>query len=156
MLRAVARALPLWQHDLTMLQRIHLTNGIDLGYQDVGAGPAVFLIHGHPLDHTMWHPQVQFLSLNYRVIVPELRGYGVTPLPDGKRVTLLDDFAEDILALADGLRIERFAIVGLSLGGQITLEVYRQAPQRIRAVGARRYLCQSRYSGDEADPSRHR
>ncbi len=134
MLRTVARGVPLWQHEVIMLQRIQLPNGIDLGYQDVGAGPAVFLIHGHPLDHTMWRPQVEFLSPKYRVIVPELRGYGVTPLPPSKRVTLLDDFAEDILALADHLRIERFAIVGLSLGGQITLEVYRQASQRIRAL----------------------
>jgi 3-oxoadipate enol-lactonase len=117
-----------------MLQRTQLPNGIDLAYQDIGAGPAVFLIHGHPLDHTMWRPQVKFLAPKYRVIVPELRGYGVTQLPDGKRVTLLDDFAEDILALADHLRIERFAIVGLSLGGQITLETWRQAPARIRAL----------------------
>jgi 3-oxoadipate enol-lactonase len=134
MLRTVARGVPLWQHDLTMLQRIQIPNGIDLAYQDVGTGPAVFLIHGHPLDHTMWQPQVEFLHNRYRLIVPELRGYGTTPLPAGKRVTLLDDFAEDILALADHLRIESFAIVGLSLGGQITLEVYRQAPHRIRGL----------------------
>ena len=62
---------------VTMLQRIQLPNGIDLAYQDVGAGPAVVLVHGHPLDHTMWQPQVEFLAPNYRVIVPELRGYGV-------------------------------------------------------------------------------
>jgi pimeloyl-ACP methyl ester carboxylesterase len=117
-----------------MLQRIQLPNKIDLAYQDVGAGPTVFLIHGHPLDHTMWRPQVKFLASKYRLIVPELRGYGTTPLPTGKQVTLLDDFAEDILALADHLNIERFAIVGLSLGGQITLETWRQAPDRIRAL----------------------
>src|SRR5277367_3333132 len=117
-----------------MLQRIQLPNGIDLAYQDIGSGPAVVLVHGHPLDHTMWEPQANFLAPNYRVVVPELRGYGTTPLPAGKKVTLLDDFAEDILALVDHLRIERFAIVGLSLGGQIALETYRQAPDRIRAI----------------------
>jgi len=130
----MAHQVPLWQHDLIMLQRIHLPNGIDLAYQDAGSGPAIFLVHGHPLDHTMWQPQVEFLAPKYRVIVPELRGYGTTPLPPGKSVTLLDDFAEDILALADHLHIERFVIVGLSLGGQIVLETYRQAPERIRAV----------------------
>jgi 3-oxoadipate enol-lactonase len=117
-----------------MLSRIHLPNGIDLAYQDAGAGPAIILVHGHPLDHTMWAPQVDFLSPSYRVIVPELRGYGVTPLPAGKRVTLLDDFAQDILALADHLQIERFILVGLSLGGQIILETWRQAPDRMRAL----------------------
>jgi pimeloyl-ACP methyl ester carboxylesterase len=117
-----------------MLQRIQLPNGIDVAFQDTGNGPAVFLIHGHPLDHTMWQPQVEFLRDRYRLIVPELRGYGATPLPAGKRVTLLDDFAEDILTLANHLNIDRFAIVGLSLGGQIAFETLRQAPDRIRAI----------------------
>ena len=117
-----------------MLSRVPLPNGIDLAYQDVGDGPAIVLIHGHPLDHTMWQPQVESLAPNYRVIVPELRGYGITPLPAGKQITLLDDFAEDILALADCLNIDRFVIVGLSLGGQIALETWRQASHRIRAL----------------------
>lgn len=117
-----------------MLQRTRLPNGIDLAYQDVGDGPAVVLVHGHPLDHTMWQPQVEFLRNRYRLIVPELRGYGATSLPAGKNTTLLDDFAEDIVALADHLNIDRFVIVGLSLGGQITLETYRQAPHRIRGL----------------------
>jgi pimeloyl-ACP methyl ester carboxylesterase len=82
----------------------------------------------------MWKPQVDFLKPKYRLIVPDLRGYGTTPLPEGKNVTLLDDFAEDILGLADRLNIDRFAIVGLSLGGQIALETWRQAPGRIRGI----------------------
>jgi pimeloyl-ACP methyl ester carboxylesterase len=119
MQRAVARGLLLWQHDLTMLPRIQLPNGIDLAYQDIGDGPSIFLIHGHPLDHTMWGPQVEFLRSRYRMVIPDLRGYGATPLPAGKSVTLLD---------------ERFMIAGLSLGGQIVLETWRQAPDRIRAL----------------------
>jgi pimeloyl-ACP methyl ester carboxylesterase len=82
----------------------------------------------------MWQPQIDRLAENYRVVVPDLRGYGQTPLPAGKRVTLLDDFAEDILALADLLHLDRFALAGLSLGGQIALETWRQAPQRIRGL----------------------
>jgi pimeloyl-ACP methyl ester carboxylesterase len=117
-----------------MLQRIQLPSGIDFAYQDTGSGPAIVLVHGHPLDHTMWQPQVELLAPRYRVIVPELRGYGKTPLPVGKRVMLLDDFAEDILALTRILGVERFILVGLSLGGQIVLETHRQAPERIRAL----------------------
>ncbi len=117
-----------------MLPRIQLSNGIELAYQDSGTGPAIILVHGHPLDHTMWAPQVEFLSPSYRVVVPELRGYGLSPLPVGKRVTLLDDFAQDILALADHLQIERFILIGLSLGGQIILEAWRRAPVRVRAL----------------------
>ncbi len=111
-----------------------LPTGVDLAYLDTGSGPAVVLVHGHPLDHTMWQPQIDLLAPNYRVIMPDLRGYGATPLPPGKNVTLLDDFAEDILALASLLHIDRFAIAGLSLGGQIVLETWRQAPRRIRGL----------------------
>ena len=117
-----------------MLDKIQLPNGVGLAYMDTGSGPAVVLVHGHPFDHTMWQPQIDLLASNYRVIVPDLRGYGQTPLPAGKRETLLDDFAEDILTLADLLHIDRFAIAGLSLGGQIVLETYRQAAHRIRGL----------------------
>jgi pimeloyl-ACP methyl ester carboxylesterase len=113
---------------------MQLHNGVDLAYLDIGSGPTVVLVHGHPLDHTMWQPQIERLAPNYRVIVPDLRGYGATPLPPGKQVTLLDEFAEDILALASRLQIDRFAIAGLSLGGQIVLETCRQAPERIRGL----------------------
>jgi pimeloyl-ACP methyl ester carboxylesterase len=117
-----------------MLARRPLPNGIDLAYQDAGTGPALIFVHGHPLDHTMWGPQLDFLKDRYRVVVPDLRGYGATQLPSGKRETLLEDFAGDLLALADRLSIERFAIAGLSLGGQIVLETYRQAPERVRGL----------------------
>jgi len=124
----------LCQDEDIMFDRIQLPNNIDLAYLDAGSGPAVVLVHGHPFDHTMWQPQIDLLAPNYRVIVPDLRGYGQTPLPPGKQVTLLDDFAEDVLALADLLRIDRFALAGLSLGGQIALETWRQAPERIRGL----------------------
>ena len=74
----------MWEHGVIMLQRTQLPNGIDLAYQDVGAGPAVVLVHGHPLDYTMWQPQVEFLRNRYRLIVPELRGYGSTPCLRGR------------------------------------------------------------------------
>ncbi|HKW87502.1 MAG TPA: alpha/beta fold hydrolase [Candidatus Acidoferrales bacterium] len=110
-------------------------NGIDLFYSSRGDGKrTVLLVHGHPLNHTMWRPQVEYLSANYRVVVPDLRGYGKSSLPEGSRETRLETFAADNLALMDSLGIQEFVLGGLSMGGQIVLEVYRQAPDRIQAL----------------------
>ncbi|HKW35254.1 MAG TPA: alpha/beta fold hydrolase [Candidatus Acidoferrum sp.] len=94
----------------------------------------VLLVHGHPFNHTMWRPQVEYLSANYRVVVPDLRGYGKSSLPEGSRETRLETFAPDNLALMDSLGIQEFVLGGLSMGGQIVLEVHRQAPDRIQAL----------------------
>ena len=59
-------------------------NGIRMAYDDVGSGPAVLLIHGFPLCRRMWHPQVGALTAaGYRVVTPDLRGFGASETPDG-------------------------------------------------------------------------
>jgi len=82
----------------------------------------------------MWAPQAAVLSGNHRVLVPDLRGYGRSSQPFGSRETRLETFASDNLALIDALGIRSFALAGLSMGGQIVLEMYRQAPERIEAL----------------------
>jgi 3-oxoadipate enol-lactonase len=110
-------------------------NGIDLAYGDVGAGHrTVLLIHGHPFDRTMWQPQIDFLKSSYRIVVPDLRGYGKSSLPRESRETRLETFAADCLALTDALGVRTFVLGGLSMGGQIALEMFRQAPDRIDAL----------------------
>jgi len=109
--------------------------GAALAYDDAGDGlRTVLLIHGHPFNRTMWQPQAKFLQNNYRVIVPDLRGYGQSLMPDGSSETRLEVFAADNLALMDSLGVEKFVLGGLSMGGQIVLEMYRQAPGRIEAL----------------------
>jgi len=71
------------------------------------------------------------LKRSHRVVVPDLRGYGRSSLPIGSRETRLETFAEDNLALMDALGIRTFALGGVSMGGQIALEMYRQARERI-------------------------
>jgi pimeloyl-ACP methyl ester carboxylesterase len=110
-------------------------NGIRLAYSDAGAGArTILLIHGHPFNRTMWQPQIEFLKASYRVIAPDLRGYGDSSLPDGCHETRLETFAADNLALMEALGIKSFALGGLSMGGQIVLEMLRQAPHRIEAL----------------------
>ena len=110
-------------------------NGVDIYYDDHGNGrQSVLLIHGHPFNRTMWRPQREWLSQGYRVIVPDLRGYGHSALSRDSHETRLETFAADNLALMDALGIERFSLGGLSMGGQIVLEMHRQAPDRIQRL----------------------
>ncbi|MFF3714218.1 alpha/beta fold hydrolase [Streptomyces phaeochromogenes] len=105
-------------------------------YEDKGAHAStsvpLVLIHGHPFDRTMWAPQVAAFSPDRRVIAPDLRGYGRSPVVPG--LTPLATFAEDIAALLDDLGVREFALAGLSMGGQIVMECYRQFPERVRAL----------------------
>jgi pimeloyl-ACP methyl ester carboxylesterase len=81
----------------------------------------------------MWRPQVERLAgAGWRVIVPDLRGYGETTVIPGK--TPLETFARDIVGLLDRLGVERFVLGGLSMGGQIVMDIHRQVPDRIRGL----------------------
>jgi 3-oxoadipate enol-lactonase len=109
-------------------------NGITIGYDDTGAGENVLvLVHGHPFDRSMWRPQVEEISSKgWRVIAPDLRGYGESSVIPGK--TTLDVFATDIATLLNQLNIQEIVIGGLSMGGQIVMEFCRLYPERVRGV----------------------
>ncbi|MFG2867939.1 alpha/beta fold hydrolase [Streptomyces sp. NPDC048338] len=107
-------------------------DGLTIGYDDKGTGPALVLVHGHPFDRTMWRPQTERFAASHRVVVPDLRGYGATTVVPG--TTPLSAFAEDLAALLDRLGIGRFVLGGLSMGGQIVMECYRLFPERIRGL----------------------
>ncbi|MBB6119953.1 pimeloyl-ACP methyl ester carboxylesterase [Nocardiopsis algeriensis] len=107
--------------------------GVDLHYTDQGAGYPVLFIHGHPFDRTMWEPQVRALAgRGYRTIVPDLRGYGHSTVVPG--TTHLDSFARDLAGLLDHLGVDTAGVVGLSMGGQIALELCRLFPDRVDSL----------------------
>ncbi|HBG08074.1 MAG: alpha/beta hydrolase [Geobacteraceae bacterium GWC2_58_44] len=108
-------------------------NDISMTYDDVGTGPALLLIHGFPLNRQMWQPQLlPIAEAGYRVIAPDLRGFGATDAPlDGYS---MDGFADDLIALMDGLKIERAVVGGMSMGGYILLNLLERYPQRVRAA----------------------
>jgi 3-oxoadipate enol-lactonase len=106
---------------------------IAIGYDDVGDGEPLVLVHGHPFNRSMWRPQVETVSrAGGRVIAPDLRGYGETTVVPGK--TTLDVFARDLADLLDHLEVDRFVLGGLSMGGQIVMDFYRQFPDRVRGL----------------------
>ncbi len=106
-------------------------NGINLAFGDNGgSGPALLLIHGFPLCRRMWHPQLPKLTAaGYRVITPDLRGFGESDAPDGPYSMEL--FADDIIALLDHLGIDRATIGGMSMGGYVLFNLLVRYPARL-------------------------
>ncbi|MGH3005895.1 MAG: alpha/beta fold hydrolase [Gaiellaceae bacterium] len=108
-------------------------DGIAIGYDDEGRGEPLVLIHGHPFDRSMWRPQIEHFSRSgWRVIAPDLRGYGESTVVPGK--TPLETFACDIAALLDHLDVDDVVLGGISMGGQIVMQFHRLFAHRIRAL----------------------
>jgi 3-oxoadipate enol-lactonase len=108
-------------------------NGQRIRYDDSGGdGPPVILAHGFLMDRTMFEPQVDALSREFRVITWDERGFGETEF-DGKPFTYWDS-ARDCLGLLDHLDIERAVVGGMSQGGFVSLRAALLAPQRVRAL----------------------
>lgn len=105
---------------------------IQLAYTDVGAGPAVVLIHGYPFNRSLWTEQAEALRDRYRVVIPDLRGFGESD--SAGNLATMGRMAEDVAALMDHLEIEQAVIGGLSMGGYVALAFARQIPARVRAL----------------------
>ena len=106
--------------------------GIDLVYDDIGQGQPIVFIHGHPFNRSMWTGQLSYFQQKYRLVLPDLRGYGESGLSSPR--SMLDEMALDIVCLLDELNIDKAIFCGLSMGGQIVLDLYRLFPQKCKAL----------------------
>src|SRR5262245_6172618 len=107
-------------------------NGIDIDYTDQGAGTPVILIHAYPLSKRMWEDQLSALRHHCRVVTLDLRGFGDSDT--GPEPYSMDQMAADVRGLMSALEIDEATIVGLSMGGYVSLALYRQYPEVIRAL----------------------
>ena len=112
---------------------------IDRGPRD--AMPVVF-VHGYSLDHRMWSPQLDALSGQFRVVAYDTRGHGQSSVGDGQY--MMEDHADDLLALCDALQLDQAVLIGLSMGGYIVMRALEQAQGRFRAA----VLCDTRAEVD--------
>lgn len=110
------------------LNTTNLIATIDLSYEERGSGTPLVLLHGYPLDHTIWREQITALSSEARVIAPDLRGHGATPAPTG--AYSMDLMARDVLDLLDRLKVEKAVFAGHSMGSYVTFAAYHRAPER--------------------------
>lgn len=122
-----------------------------LAYEDSGTGPAVVLLHGFPLDRTMWAAQRVALERNYRVVTPDLRGHGASPGPDGE--WSIEAMADDVLETLDAAALTQPVVLGgLSMGGYVALAAVRKAPERFRGL----ILLDTRAGSDSTDAAKGR
>jgi pimeloyl-ACP methyl ester carboxylesterase len=107
-------------------------NGIRLHATTTGQGPVILLLHGFPDTHLVWRKQVPVLaSAGFRVIAPDLRGYGRSDAPPHVMDYTLDKLRADVIGLLDALHIDKVYLVGHDWGGIIGWQLAAMAPQRI-------------------------
>lgn len=112
----------------------------------------LILLHAYPFDARMWDPVRESLAARFRLITPDQRGLGRTPLPDTEHEPSLADAARDLLALLDKLQLDRVVLGGCSLGGYVTMALLRIAPERVGGL----VLIDTRATADPPEAARNR
>jgi 3-oxoadipate enol-lactonase len=137
------------------------SGGARLGFSDSGGGLPVVFLHPTPLDRDYWRPLCDELA-GVRAIVPDLRGHGSSELgtglpvggfarvPDAPVLTMAQ-LAADVLALLDHLELASAVFAGCSIGGYVLLELWRQAPHRMRGLA---FVCSKPQPDAEANLAR--
>jgi pimeloyl-ACP methyl ester carboxylesterase len=100
-----------------MKRRFVSTEG-ELAYVDEGEGPAVVLLHGFPTSSFLWRAFVPPLAARFRVIAPDLLGYGDSDKPEGADLSMTAQVGY-VQELLESLAVQRFAVVGHDLGGVV-------------------------------------
>jgi pimeloyl-ACP methyl ester carboxylesterase len=130
----------------------HLTVG-DARFHvvDRGSGPPLLFVHGFPLDHQMWVGQIEALADEYRVIAPDLRGFGESE--STLEVAPMEGYADDLARILDALEVTQpVTLCGLSMGGYIAWQFWKRHPGRLDKL----ILCDTRAAADTAEAAEDR
>lgn len=107
-------------------------NGARIFYKVQGQGEPMVLIHGYPLSGELFARNRDALARRYKVITIDLRGYGMSRAPEVPASISL--YAKDVFDVMSKLGVPEAIIGGMSMGGPIVFEMYRQAPERFRGM----------------------
>ena len=112
-----------------------VTSGdVSINYSDTGDGIPVLLVHAFPLNSRMWEPQIDALSDRFRLIAPDLRGFGASDAPEDRSKYAVDAFADDLKAVLDDAGVGEAVVCGLSLGGYIAFAFLRKYRSMVKAL----------------------
>jgi 3-oxoadipate enol-lactonase len=116
-----------------------------------GAGPPLLLVHGFPLDYTMWRHQIARFAATHRVIAPDLRGFGRSGVTPGK--VSMAQFALDLSEILELLQESRPVVLcGLSMGGYIAWQFFQNHRHQLAGL----IICDSKASPDSSEAVRQR
>jgi 3-oxoadipate enol-lactonase len=101
------------------------------GYEEVGAGIPVVLLHGFPHNRQLWEAQLAAPPTGVRVIAIDLPSFGES---ESAAVPSLDAWADWVAAALDALSIERAVFAGLSMGGYLCFALWRRHPSRVMGL----------------------
>jgi pimeloyl-ACP methyl ester carboxylesterase len=92
------------------------------------------LLHAFPIGANLWEPQVKSVPTGWRLITPDLRGFGGSTEIDSVNSLSMADYAADVVDLLDELGVTRAVIGGCSMGGYAALALYQSAAQRFEGL----------------------
>lgn len=111
-------------------------DGVQLYYEDEGAGPTLLFLHEYGGDHRSWWRQVDHFAKSHRCIVPAARGYLPSDVPETEADYGQDHAIADALAVLDHLQLGNAIVVGLSMGAYTGLRLAMEHPERVVALVA--------------------
>jgi pimeloyl-ACP methyl ester carboxylesterase len=107
-------------------------SGISLGYTNEGHNVPLLFVHGFPLSRGAWQKQIDALRSSYRVIAPDLRGFGESEAGTG--AVSMEQYAEDVCELLQQLKTGPVVLIGHSMGGYVSFAFLRRYPHLIRGL----------------------
>jgi len=123
-------------------------DGIRLHWREAGHGPRVVVfVHAFPLDGSMWEDQLRRLPRRWRLLAPDLRGFGMTREGGALEPLTMERFADDLALWLEHLGVDRVTLCGLSMGGYVSFAFWRRYRERVHAL----VLCDTRASTDSAE-----
>ncbi|HEY6763832.1 MAG TPA: alpha/beta fold hydrolase [Candidatus Sulfotelmatobacter sp.] len=105
----------------------------EIAYWVLGEGAPIVLLHPFPVNHEFWMPVADSLAARYRVILPDLRGHGESPVGEG--TATMEKHGADIVRVMDDANVGRAPLIGLSIGGYVLFELWRAHRDRVTALG---------------------
>lgn len=126
---------------------MQLSDGTELHFREQGNGSPVLLVHGFPLNGSMWNQQLESLAKQCRVLVPDLRGFGENR-PAATEILTMGSFAADLDEFLTRLEItEPVHFCGLSMGGYIAFAFVKQFRSRVNSL----ILCDTKATDDSPE-----
>lgn len=111
-------------------------NDVRIHYAHAGEGPLIVFVHGYPRHWYLWRNQLSEFSRDHHAVALDLRGYNLSSKPQGDQNYSVRHNVEDIRALADQLRYDRFTLVGHDIGGAAAFALALHYPERLERIVA--------------------